>query len=159
LTPASDGFFQIWTLIRRKLEKLEKHKRRIFSNDGWTNFWDFPGIIFPELIFCGRTLYHMHCQQYLHCNTLLSQLKKNHTHTTPRGLALKPELLESKNSIFLTPHRIHLNWFCHLNKFSSPCFGDCTYSYVLIQSDIRYKYVLIRSTYVLYDNTIYVHTL
>jgi hypothetical protein len=55
--------------------------------------------------------------------------------------------------------RIHLNWCRRLNKFSSPRFGDCTFSYILIQSDIRYTYVLIRSTYVLYDKTSYIQTL
>jgi hypothetical protein len=44
LTPASIGLFQFQTPIRRKLEELEKHKRRIFSSDSWTNFWGFVGI-------------------------------------------------------------------------------------------------------------------
>ena len=34
----------------------------------------------------------------------------------------------------------------------SPDFGNCTDSYVVIQSDIRSTYVLIRSIYVPYDN-------
>jgi hypothetical protein len=55
--------------------------------------------------------------------------------------------------------RIHLNWFCHLNKFLSPSFGDCNYSCVVKQSDIRFMYVVIRSMYVLYDNMIYIRTL
>jgi hypothetical protein len=49
--PASIGLFQFFTSIRRKLEELVKHKRRIFSNNGWTNFWNFVGIIFSLVKF------------------------------------------------------------------------------------------------------------
>jgi hypothetical protein len=51
LTPASIGSFQFRTPIRRKLEESEKHKRRFFSNDGRTNFWDFVGINFSLVKF------------------------------------------------------------------------------------------------------------
>ena len=50
-TPASIKKFQIRTTIRRKLDDSEKHKRRIFSYDGWTNFWDFVGLNFSIVKF------------------------------------------------------------------------------------------------------------
>jgi hypothetical protein len=41
--------------MMRKLEDLEKHKRRIFSYDGQTNFWVFVGLIFSLIkIFMGK---------------------------------------------------------------------------------------------------------
>ncbi len=48
--------------------------------------------------------------------------------------------------------RIHLTQFHRLNKILSPDFGEPTDSYVMIQSEIRSMYVLIRFTYILYDN-------
>jgi hypothetical protein len=48
LTPARVGLFHFWTPIKRKLEEWEKHKRRIFSNNGQTKCWDFPPIIFSQ---------------------------------------------------------------------------------------------------------------
>ncbi len=53
--------------------------------------------------------------------------------------------------------RTHLTWFCCLNEFSSPNFGYCTDSYVLIQNVSKIYVRLIRSTYVLYNNK-YLHT-
>ncbi len=50
-TPVSIGLFQFWTPIRRKLEDLEKHKRRIFSFNERTNFWDFVRHIFSLVKF------------------------------------------------------------------------------------------------------------
>ncbi len=49
--------------------------------------------------------------------------------------------------------RIHLTrWFCCLNEFSSPDFGYCTDSYILIQYVCKIYVRLIRSTYIHYDN-------
>jgi hypothetical protein len=49
--PAGVGLFQFRTPIRRKLEDSEKHKRRIFSYDGRTIFWDFVGLNFSLVKF------------------------------------------------------------------------------------------------------------
>jgi hypothetical protein len=51
LTPASIGLFQFMTLIGRKLEESEKHKKRVFSNNGQTNIWDLPQLIFSLVKF------------------------------------------------------------------------------------------------------------
>ena len=94
LTPASFGLFQFWTSIRKKLEESEKHKRRIFSNNGWTNVWDSPRIIFSlvkllwadhltQLLYFQRETKWYHPQERCkagppkfdwqrHCNWLLS---------------------------------------------------------------------------------------
>ncbi len=48
--------------------------------------------------------------------------------------------------------RIYLTGFSRLNEFSSPDFGYCTDSYVLIQYVSKIYVRLIRSTYILYDN-------
>ncbi len=53
--------------------------------------------------------------------------------------------------------RIHLTQFRRLNEFSSPDFGYCTDSYVVIQYVSKTYVQLIKSTYVLYDNK-YLHT-
>jgi hypothetical protein len=51
------GLFQFQTPIRRTLEKLEKHKRRVFSINGRTNIWDFVGLNFSLAKFYGQSPY------------------------------------------------------------------------------------------------------
>ena len=62
------------------------------------------------------------------------------------------KVYQSSTNFYPNITRTHLTWFCCLNEFSSPDFGYCTDSYVLIQYVSKIYVQLIRSTYVLYDN-------
>jgi hypothetical protein len=64
--------------------------------------------------------------------------------------------VELRGGVYLKQRRMNLNRFRRLNTFLSPDFGDRTDSYVVVHTEIRSTYVLIRSTFVL---RIYVRTL
>jgi hypothetical protein len=57
LTSARVGLFQFWTPIRRKLEELEKHKKRIFSNKVRPNFGISIQLFFLWINFYAQTPY------------------------------------------------------------------------------------------------------
>ena len=72
--------------------------------------------------------------------------------TSTRHIKLCDSFTNAKGAITHSLHRINLTRFCCLNEFSSPDFGYCTDSYILIQCVSKIYVLLIRSTYVLYNN-------